>query len=301
MSREELQQAVFDLSLFLHTELTGLKREESDDEASLSDLLARTPLEAMDYVNDVVKDLVAYRRNFRNSVVFEQFGDVSKFERALQKLENEVRNHVKVQQQLRLHIESLQFKHDEEVKVKDEAISRYCRTIEALKTEKSTRERRQAFVDMSESPSQETTERKDERAAAIQEIVQLRTFDRQESDRVIELNRRVIQLERQIHKYKAAYLARDQDCRDLQARLDALTRLPHSPNAPRSRKALKEVERSTSREAEGRSYTPVPSTMTASRIPSQKLLHSHSSERKKIKIRMQVRKTENEGKANSRR
>jgi len=301
MSREELQQAVFDLSLFLHTELTGLKREESDDEASLSDLLARTPLEAMDYVNDVVKDLVAYRRNFRNSVVFEQFGDVSKFERALQKLENEVRNHVKVQQQLRLHIESLQFKHDEEVKVKDEAISRYCRTIEALKTEKSTRERRQAFVDMSESPSQETTERKDERAAAIQEIVQLRTFDRQESDRVIELNRRVIQLERQIHKYKAAYLARDQDCRDLQARLDALPRLPHSPNAPRSRKVLKETERSTSREAEGRSYTPVPSTMTASRIPSQKLLHSHSSERKKIKIRMQVRKTENEGKANSRR
>jgi len=301
MSREELQQAVFDLSLFLHTELTGLKREESDDEASLSDLLARTPLEAMDYVNDVVKDLVAYRRNFRNSVVFEQFGDVSKFERALQKLENEVRNHVKVQQQLRLHIESLQFKHDEEVKVKDEAISRYCRTIEALKTEKSTRERRQAFVDMSESPSQETTERKDERAAAIQEIVQLRTFDRQESDRVIELNRRVIQLERQIHKYKAAYLARDQDCRDLQARLDALPRLPHSPNAPRSRKALKEAERSTSREAEGRSYTPVPSTMTASRIPSQKLLHSHSSERKKIKIRMQVRKTENEGKVNSRR
>lgn len=300
MSREELQQAVFDLSLFLHTELTGLKREESDDEASLSDLLARTPLEAMDYVNDVVRDLVAYRRNFRNSVAFEQFGDVSKFERALQKLENEVRNHVKVQQQLRLHIESLQFKHDEEMKAKDEAISRYCRTIEQLKTEKSVRERRQAFIDMSESPSQEATERKDERVA-IQELVQLRTFDRQESDRVIELNRRVIQLERQIHKYKAAYLARDQDCRDLQARLEGLLRLPRSPNAPRSRKAIKEVERSTSREAEGRSYTPVPSTMTASRIPSQKLLHSHSSERKKIKIRMQVRKTENEGKTSSRR
>lgn len=301
MSREELQQAVFDLSLFLHTELTGLKHDESYEDDSLSDLLARTPLEAMDYVNDVVKDLVAYRRNFRNSVVFEQFGDVNKFEKALQKLENEVRNHVKVQQQLRLHIESMQFKHDEELKAKDEQISRYIRTIDKLRTDKNTRERKQAFVDASESPPQEMTERKDERATAIEELVHLRTFDRHESDRVIELNRRVIQLERQIHKYKAAYLARDQDCKDLQTRIEGLNRLPHSPNEPRSRKGIKEVERSTSREAEGRSYTPVPSTMTASRIPSQKLLHSHSSERKKIKIRIQARKVETEAKPASRR
>lgn len=282
MSQEDLQQAVFDLSLFLYTELTGLKRGDDEEQPSLSDLLARTPGEAMEYINEEVKELVSFRRNFRNSMVIEQFGDVEKFERALQKLENEVRHHVKVEQQLRLHIESLQFKHSEELQVKEDTISRYRKTIESLKTEKSSRERRHLAVDFSESPSQEMTERREEG--------NVKGFDRLESDRVIELNRKVIQMERQIHKYKAAYLARDQDCKELQSRLEGKNTVEGHDS--RSRKLVKEPDRSISREPEGRSYSPVPSTMTSKRIPSQKLLHSHSSERKKIKIRMPIRKVD---------
>ena len=300
-----LEQAVYDLGIFLHTEMSTIKGDTDDEDTlSLSELLSLSPVDAIEYVSDVVRELLEYRRGLSRRKSLDEFTNIQKFEKALQKLENEVRNHIKVEQQLRLHIESIQTKAAEEGKVKDEAIARCKQIIEQLKGEKTTRERRHAVLDFSEkSPKRDDhgpyTERREDHSAAIQELVHLRSSQKQESDRVTDLSRKISKLEHQVHKYKLAYFAKEQECKELLLKLGcARGSSKHSPRPEvcdsRSRKYSKKdqtvIERSTSREGENRSFTPVPSTLTATRVPSQPLLHSHSTERKRLKVKTPIRK-----------
>lgn len=301
----QLQQAVYDLGIFLHTEMSSLRVDQDEEALTLSELLNFTPVEAVEYISEVTRELLEYRRGMSGSKSFDEFTNIQKFEKALQKLENEVRNHIKVEQQLRLHVESIQAKAAEEMKEKDDTIARYKQIVDQLKSEKGIRERRHAMLDFTETPGREErgpyTERRDEHTAAIHEVVQLRSSQRQECDRIIDLTRKLAKLEHQVHKYKAAYMAKDHECKDLTLRLAGLrSSSKHSPRPDtaetRSRKYAKKdqtvIERSTSREAETRSYTPVPSTLTATRVPSQQLLHSHSTERKRFRVKTPIRKHE---------
>ena len=276
----ELQQGLCDLCLLLYTQLSNLKPEESP---TLADLLAYSPFECLDYLRQKILKLLKYRLESDQLPASHDLSTLHKFEKALQKAENDARNHIKVEQQLQLHIESLQSKFDEELKAKEDTMGHFKQIIDQLKSEKGGRERRYAVMDIGEMRGLEGgwTDRREE----SREIQLFSKASKEDSERIQELVRRIVKLEHQVRKYKAAYYARDQAYRDISQKLAALRSSKHPDFKPRRmlKKDQTIFDRSSSREAYTRAFTPIPTSLTATKAP---LTHSNSTKRTRPKSRL---------------
>ena len=89
--------------------------------------------EIIENLNDLVTDLLNFKRDYRSTDKAELAQRSEQFENMLQKLESEVRNHIRVEHQLKLHIESNQIKLDELEKFKAEAEIKFLEYEEKLK------------------------------------------------------------------------------------------------------------------------------------------------------------------------
>lgn len=271
----ELQQGLCDLCLLLYTQLSNVEPQEGP---TLTALLSFSPFESLDYIRQKALELLQYRPESDQFPPSEDLSTLHKLEKALQKAENDTRNHIKVEQQLRLHIESLQAKFDEDLKAKEDKIGRFKQIIDQLKREKGGRERRYAVMDIGEMRGKGGlegcwTDRKEE----SREILQF-CRNNEESERIQQLMRRIAKLEHQVHKYKSAYYARDQAYRDISQKLAAVRSSKHLDFKPRHTLKQDAFDRSSSREAYNRAFTPIPVSLTAAKAH---LTHSHSAKRTK--------------------
>ena len=148
-------------------------------ELPLSALLAFTPMQAVQFLKEKLEELLDFRRTYVPSPLSDEFSTSQQYEKALQKLESEVRNHFSVQQQLRLHIETMQGKYEEELRKKDEAIAGLQRKAEGGNRYHAT--------DRDETPSRldASADRSFEHISAIKDVLNLRTTNQGESDRII--------------------------------------------------------------------------------------------------------------------
>ena len=69
--------------------------------------------EVLENFNDLITDLLNFKREYKSTDQAELFQRSQKFESQLQKFEADVRNHISVEHQLKLHIESIQNKLEE--------------------------------------------------------------------------------------------------------------------------------------------------------------------------------------------
>ena len=102
-------RSLFHRAYLANLEFEGTELSEEDLE-TLEDLNA---LEVLENFKDLVETLLACKRDFKLSDKSEIAGRCEQFESMLQKLESEVRNHIRVEQQLKLHSDTLQAKLDE--------------------------------------------------------------------------------------------------------------------------------------------------------------------------------------------
>lgn len=273
---EELQQGLYDLCLLLYTQLSVC---ESQEGPTLEELLSYSIYQALAYVRLKVQELIQFRQEFSESPSSSDLSTTQQFEKALQKSENDIRNHIKIEQQLRLHIESLQSKLDEEEKSRTDKIAHYKQIIDQLKREQGGRLRRHAVMDIGEIKGKEGffTERKGEMELCLR-------ADGLESERE-ELVRRIAKLERQVHKYKSAYYARDQAYRDISQKLAAVRSCKYTDFKPRHtlKKDQIELEHSTSRGTGNRAFTPIPAT---TKSPNEPRTRSNSAKRTRPKSRL---------------
>jgi hypothetical protein len=73
--------------------------QKHEDDESLLDLTSVLKLDAfsgLDHITDVAKDLIRKARDFKMMDEYENFQAHEQYQKALQKLESEVRNHIKV-------------------------------------------------------------------------------------------------------------------------------------------------------------------------------------------------------------
>ena len=96
------------------------------DEASvtgeeLETLEELTSEEVLENFKDLVNDLLNFKKDYKGSDKAELAQRSEQFENMLQKLEAEVRNHIRIEHQLKLHIESNQNKIEELERYKQEA------------------------------------------------------------------------------------------------------------------------------------------------------------------------------------
>lgn len=103
-----LQRLISDFAVFLHTELSSFPREDSvPPPPELSQVLRLDPVEALVQIRSTVTDLLRFKRSVILTREYEGMKTAQQYESALQKLESEVRNHIKVEQQLKIHIENV--------------------------------------------------------------------------------------------------------------------------------------------------------------------------------------------------
>lgn len=103
----DLEVGLADLFKSAYTTNCRLEEEEltQEEKETLEDL---DPLEVLANFKDLVEDLLAFKYNFKASDKNELAKRTEQFESMLQKLESEVRNHIRVEQQLKLHLDAAQ-------------------------------------------------------------------------------------------------------------------------------------------------------------------------------------------------
>ena len=124
------------LDLFRHAFITNCHLDEasvtSDELLTLDELSIE---EVLENFTDLVNDLLAFKKEYRSTDKAELVQRSEQFENMLQKLEAEVRSHIRIEHQLQLHIESNQNKIDELEKYKLEAEARMLEVEDKGKNE----------------------------------------------------------------------------------------------------------------------------------------------------------------------
>ncbi|OMJ91447.1 hypothetical protein SteCoe_6029 [Stentor coeruleus] len=90
--------------------------------------------EIIENFKDLINELLNFKRDYKSSDKAELAQRSEQFETMLQKLEAEVRNHIRVEHQLKLHIENIQNKNEELEKYKLEADMKISKLEEMVKS-----------------------------------------------------------------------------------------------------------------------------------------------------------------------
>lgn len=122
--------------LFKQAFITNCSLDEASCSAEeLKTLEELDTLEVLENLKDLLTELLNFKKEYKNSDKAELVKKSEQFETMLQKLEAEVRNHIRIEHQLKLHIETSQTKVDELEKSKDFA-SRQIKELESKLIEK---------------------------------------------------------------------------------------------------------------------------------------------------------------------
>ena len=109
-------------SLFRHVFITNCHIDEASvTNEELETLDELTSEEILENFKDLVTELLEFKREYKTTDKAELATRSEQFENMLQKLEAEIRNHIRIEHQLKLHIETNQNRLDELEKFKNEA------------------------------------------------------------------------------------------------------------------------------------------------------------------------------------
>jgi hypothetical protein len=198
---------------------------------NISEVLSLNLTESLEHIAAAVKELMTAKRELRTCRETPVSQDErERYERALQKLENEVRNHVKVgarqtELQLKLHIEHLQQKLEDYDKAKTALTASYEKVIEDMRKDNATlsdlvktRDRelseartanmRDSKTTISDSSYYERTEK----PKLAQDVKLLKHNSRREAARMVDMERKINALEDQLTSVQAEYGDKQKEC-----------------------------------------------------------------------------------------
>lgn len=138
--------------LFSHAFVMNCKLdEEIVTEEESNDLKELSGCEVLENLKGIVVELLKFKKDFKDSETVELVRKSEKFETMLQKLEAEVRNHIRIENQLKLHIENNQYRIDElqKVEVEDKQVKKKTiRTSDIEKLKKDFDEKVKTLLDI---------------------------------------------------------------------------------------------------------------------------------------------------------
>ena len=112
MELDKLSFMIKELSVSLFTELHPTDKQILG--SSLEDLLEAGPEQSIKNFKSLYKSLNSSQASIKSSKIFSQFSEAEGYQKALQKLDSEIRNHIKHELQMKVFIDTL----DEKIKLK---------------------------------------------------------------------------------------------------------------------------------------------------------------------------------------
>lgn len=104
MSARELKRKITDLCVFIYTEVSSMQCPD-DTITDLRGLLEQKPQEALGFIAQTIASLLQFKREYQSKGSFK---DAQQHQKSLQKLESEVGNHIKLEQQMKLALKNTQ-------------------------------------------------------------------------------------------------------------------------------------------------------------------------------------------------
>lgn len=182
----------------------------------LEEVMALDPQEALMHVGEAIKDLLIVKRTLKLIEDYKDEDTNKQYQKALQKLEGEVRNHIKIEHQLRLYIEHTQAKLDEsekKLKVTDEEFQQKLKSLqgerkkwsEVLQAKDKELYRIKNNSKLNSRTVSETEISVDKNFNVTQEISSLKQHANRDAQRIIELEKRSQKLEQEWARLKEAF------------------------------------------------------------------------------------------------
>jgi hypothetical protein len=118
----ELEDKVMKLCRSLHERLCS--ETESLDESIMTpeEVNQLEPVEALKHMSEAIKELLSHQRNVKIFQEYQSFHNSDAVQNTLQKLESDVREHIKIENQLKLYCESVEAS-IEETELKNKKLS----------------------------------------------------------------------------------------------------------------------------------------------------------------------------------
>lgn len=191
-------------------------------------------LEALNHLTEAVKELLGFKRTLKLMSEIKDDENTNQYQAALQKLEGEIRNHIKIEHQLRLYIEHTQQKFDEseknliqtEKQLQDKifAYERERNTLEqTLKARVEELQRLKEGAKISDRDNSITDSH-----VLTHELTNLKLNTDRETLRLIELEKRSEKLEKEWADLKQAFLSKEKELRDLRRESEEIKSILHS-------------------------------------------------------------------------
>lgn len=133
-TRQDSEKTLFEI--FKNAFITNCHLDEASVTSEELETLEELSIdEILENLKDLINDLLAFKKDFRSTEKAELAQRSEQFENMLQKLEAEVRNHISIEHQLKLHIESKQNKIEELEKFKLDSETKFKELEEKIRGE----------------------------------------------------------------------------------------------------------------------------------------------------------------------
>ena len=111
LNKSQLDVLIKNLCVVIHTELENIGGEFSPSE-TISTLLAFDSFKALDYITGTIDKALHSKSESKEDSLYEDFLADEGYQKEMQKLENEIRNHIKTEQQMKLYADALEEKNE---------------------------------------------------------------------------------------------------------------------------------------------------------------------------------------------
>ena len=104
----ELEDKVMKLCRTLHEKLCSEEQDLDESIMTPEEVNQLEPIEALKHMTEAIKDLLSHQRNVQYFQEYKNFNNHEAVQVTLQKLEGDIREHIKIENQLKLYCENLE-------------------------------------------------------------------------------------------------------------------------------------------------------------------------------------------------
>ena len=135
-NKSELDSLITNLCIVVHTELDTIGSEINLESKSISEIMNMESFEALEYISNAIELAMAAKKTASERSYYEEFLTNETYQKEMQKHEHTIRNHIKIEQQMKLYADALEEKNDLLEKSRKELKKESNTKIEKRKLEK---------------------------------------------------------------------------------------------------------------------------------------------------------------------
>lgn len=132
--KAQLDLLIKNMCILIHTELESIGDFQPTE--SLSNILSLTSFQALDFISNTIELALAAKQKAKENSCYSEFLNDESYQKEMQKLENEIRNHIKIEQQMKLYADALEEKSEQMETIKAEKKKSLQVKLDSLKAEK---------------------------------------------------------------------------------------------------------------------------------------------------------------------